>query len=345
MIKYLGSKRKLVEHIANAVDELQGVKTILDLFSGTSRVGYRLKQGGYSVHANDMAHYAECIAKCYIETDKAAYQSDVDLLVEEANKVAEATVNATFGWWTKNYCINSRYFHPMNGIKIEAVRNWIDKQKLSPELHNCMMVSLMEAADRVDSTVGIQMAYLKQWSKRSTMPLKLRSPILLPNGSGTYLASRTDALSLLESDYCTDHNIDLIYMDPPYNQHSYSGNYHLWSTLVLWDNPTVYGVALKREDVRVTKSNWNSKAKIVDEFNKSIESAKSKYVIVSYSNEGYLTPMDIATTLSNHGKINIKQFQHNRYVGSQIGIYNNLGAVVGTKGKKQNTEYLFILEK
>ena len=30
-----------------------------------------------------------------------------------------------------------------------------------------LIVSLMEAADRVDSTTGVQMAFLKQWAARS----------------------------------------------------------------------------------------------------------------------------------------------------------------------------------
>ena len=36
----------------------------------------------------------------------------------------------------------------------------------------------MEAADRVDSTCGIQMAYLKKWAGRSFNDLELRMPSL-----------------------------------------------------------------------------------------------------------------------------------------------------------------------
>lgn len=345
MIKYLGSKRKLVNQITETIKELDGVSTVLDLFSGTSRVGYDLKKNGYNVFANDMGYYAKTIADCYIVANSEKYQVDLDLLVDEANKVANASANNKPSWWTDNYSIKSRYFHPDNGVKIEAVREWIEALSLDHILRSCILVSLMEAADRVDSTVGIQMAYLKQWSKRSQMPLELRAPQLLPGSGGSYGASRIDALTLLHSDYVNDNEIDLIYMDPPYNQHSYSGNYHLWNTLVLWDNPQVYGVARKRVDVKSTKSNWNSKVKIIEEFSNSIEFADSKYIIVSYSNEGYMSPMDIATTLSKHGKITIKQYQHNRYIGSQIGIYNDAGVAVGEKGNKFNIEYLFILEK
>lgn len=54
---------------------------------------------------------------------------------------------------------------------------------------------------------------------------------------------------------------DLMYLDPPYNQHRYFANYHIWETLVRWDDPAAYGVARKRSDCReeATKSVFNRK--------------------------------------------------------------------------------------
>ena len=43
-------------------------------------------------------------------------------------------------------------------------------------------------------------------------------------------------------------SFDLAYVDPPYNQHRYFTNYHVWETLVAWDAPEAYGVARKRID-------------------------------------------------------------------------------------------------
>ena len=44
--------------------------------------------------------------------------------------------------------------------------------------------------------------------------------------------------------------VDLMYLDPPYNQHRYFTNYHVWETLVRWDEPEHYGIACKRVDAR-----------------------------------------------------------------------------------------------
>ena len=66
VIKYLGSKRVLLPLILGQVDALARVatadgrplRTVLDLFSGTARVGHALKARGYRVHANDHNTYA-----------------------------------------------------------------------------------------------------------------------------------------------------------------------------------------------------------------------------------------------------------------------------------------------
>src|SRR5204862_265345 len=76
--------------------------------------------------------------------------------------------------------------------------------------------------------------------------LKLRVPALLDGaGSASCLEAATAAAR---------READLAYLDPPYNQHSYLGNYHVWESLARWDKPEVYGVAMKRTDVRERRS-------------------------------------------------------------------------------------------
>src|SRR5690606_19637908 len=123
------------------------------------------------------------------------------------------------------------------------------------------------AADRVDSTAGLQMAYMKRWAPRALKPLELRMPELLPGGGK---ATRADAVEI-----APEIEADLVYLDPPYNQHSYLGNYHCWESLVLWDKPDTYGVANKRVDVRTRKSAFNSKPGIGPALEAVISSLKA----------------------------------------------------------------------
>ena len=68
MIKYLGSKRRLVPLLA-AVAEAVEARTALDLFTGTTRVAQALRSTGATVTAVDSARYAEVLARTYIAWD------------------------------------------------------------------------------------------------------------------------------------------------------------------------------------------------------------------------------------------------------------------------------------
>src|SRR5207244_12615667 len=75
MIKYIGSKRRLVPVLGELAGTV-GARTALDLFTGTTRVAQELKRRGLHVTAVDSARYAEMFARCYVETDAAQVDAD-----------------------------------------------------------------------------------------------------------------------------------------------------------------------------------------------------------------------------------------------------------------------------
>lgn len=334
MIKYLGSKRLLIEPILAAVGAHAGARTVLDLFSGTSRVGHALKGRGYRVVANDHNAYAATLARCYVQADREQWGEKAERLLEELGRVPPEA-----GWFTETYCVESRYFQPSNGAKIEAIRNAIAGMTLEPELEAIALTSLMEAADRVDSTTGVQMAYLKQWAKRAHNPLALRLPAILPQAeAGKGEALEKDAFEAAETE------ADVAYLDPPYNQHSYLSNYHVWESLVLWDQPEVYGVACKRVDCRTRKSPFNSKRKFHAALAELIAAVEAKVLIVSFNNEGYIDRAEMEQLLATRGRVTVLSHDYKRYVGAQIGIYNPKGEKVGAVSHLRNLEYLYVVE-
>lgn len=338
MIKYIGSKRTLVPAILEVVRGVEGARTVLDLFSGTSRVGHALKAAGYRVLANDHNAYAATLARCYVQADAEEVLGPATSLVAELN-----ALKGSPGWFTETYCVKSRYFQPKNGERIDAIREAIACRGLAPELESVVLVSLMEAADRVDSTTGLQMAYLKEWAPRAHNDLELRVPDVLPraaNGKG--LATCLDALEAAQT-----LEADVAYLDPPYNQHSYLGNYHIWESLVRWDKPDVYGVACKRVDVKERRSVFNSRPKSRDALRRLLEAVRAPVLIVSFSNEGYLARDEMEGMLSSlpggSAAVTTIENDYKRYVGAQIGIYNPQGRKVGTVSHLRNTEYLYVV--
>ena len=138
---------------------------------------------------------------------------------------------------------------------------------------------------------------------------------------------------------------DLVYLDPPYNQHSYLGNYHCWESLVLWDRPETYGIANKRIDVRTRKSAFNSKPGIAPALQAVIEGLKAPNLIVSFNDEGYLGRDQLVAMLSGRGEVQVIEIARPRYVGARIGIHNLKGEKVGAVGRLRNVEYLFVVSE
>ena len=340
MIKYLGSKRTLLPVILDTLRHVRDARSVLDLFSGTSRVGHALKGAGYQVFSNDHNAYAATLARCYVQADAEDVLEDARKLVAELNGLPGKP-----GFFTETYCVKSRFFQPKNGERIDAIREAIADKGLDPELEAVMLVSLMEAADRVDSTTGLQMAYLKSWAPRAYNDLELRVPEVLPRARhGKGRASQLDAFEAAETI-----EAEIAYIDPPYNQHSYLGNYHIWETLVRWDRPEVYGVACKRVDVRERKSVFNSRKQFASVMQKLLASVRARTLVVSFSNEGYLGRDEMESILKGlwGGEAHVATIENHfkRYVGAQIGIYNPKGEKVGKVSHLSNKEYVYVASR
>jgi adenine-specific DNA-methyltransferase len=227
-------------------------------------------------------------------------------------------------------------------------------------LYPLLLTSLIEAADRVDSTTGVQMAYVKQWAPRSARPLTLRVPELLP---GVGRAVLGDALELTP----TLGPFDLAYVDPPYNQHRYFTNYHVWETLVAWDAPEAYGVARKRIDSRdpSTRSAFNSKRTMPDALRRVVRDLDCRLLVLSYNDEAWLNADELEAVCREGGggdgrggrggrgraggaggtgerEVVTLSFDSARYVGAQIGIHNPAGDKVGQVSHLSNHELLVI---
>lgn len=334
MIKYLGSKRALVEvlgRIATAV----GAADAVDLFTGTTRVAQEFKRRGLEVTAVDIATYSKVLGDCYIATDaRGVDQTELAEILAELRSLPGVR-----GYVTDMFCEQSRYFQPKNGMRIDAIRDHLEAHYRDHPLFPVLLTSLILAADRVDSTTGVQMAYLKQWAPRAFNDLELRRPELIA-GPGHVI--RGDAAQVVHRLPRTD----LMYLDPPYNQHRYFTNYHIWETLVRWDAPEAYGVARKRIDSRddATKSVFNRKREMSDAFRALLGAANAGTVVVSYNDESWITADQMLEALheAGHEDVRMLAFDAKRYVGAQIGIHNPSGVKVGEVSHLRNTEYLFI---
>lgn len=334
MIKYLGSKRTLVPVLGDIADAVDA-RTAVDLFTGTTRVAQELKRRGLHVTGVDTATYSEVLGRCYLETD--ATTVDQDELADALERLDR--LPARRGYFTETFCEQARFLHPRNGARVDAIRDAIEAEYAGTPLHPLLLTSLLLAADRVDSTTGLQMAYLKQWAPRALRDLRLKPPALLP-GPGAMV--RGDAASVVE----VLDPVDLVYLDPPYNQHHYFSNYHVWETLVRWDAPDHYGVACKRVDARAEehRSLFNRRSTMPTALADLFARTRADVLVVSYNDESWVTPEEIERALRDAGRAEVRllAFDRKRYVGAQIGIHSPGGVKVGTVSRLRNVEYVFV---
>lgn len=334
MIKYLGSKRLLVP-VLGEVAAAVGARTAVDLFTGTTRVAQELKRRGLHVTANDTATYSAVLSDCFVATDAG----QVDLAELDDALARLQALPGRRGYVTETFCEQARYFRPANGARIDAIRDAIEADHRDSWLYPVLLTSLLLAADRVDSTTGVQMAYLKQWAPRASRPLQLSRPDLLPGPGRTVLGDALETVATLPP-------VDLMYLDPPYNQHRYATNYHVWETLVRWDAPEHYGIACKRSDSRdpSRKSVFNVRREMPHALRSLIRRARAEVVVVSCNDETWVGPDDVAGWLAEagHEEVTRMAFDTKRYVGAQIGVHNGAGQRVGTPGRLRNVEYVVV---
>ena len=102
-------------------------------------------------------------------------------------------------------------------------------------------------------------------------------------------------------------------------------------------------MARKRVDCRTHKSAFNSKRAIQEAFRAVVCATRSRYLVVSFNDEGYLSRDEVESVLRERGTLATFAIAQDRYVGARIGIHNRKGQRVGSVGRLRNVEYLFVV--
>jgi Adenine-specific DNA methylase len=349
-IKYAGSKLRLLPYIFETIVPLEGIETILDGFSGSTRVSQAFAKSGYSTTANDISAWSEVFANCYLIANKPIefYQQLIDHL---------NNTKGYNGWFTENYGGNlddtKKPFQIKNTQKLDGIRDEIDRLNLNWEDKCVMLTSLIYALDKVDNTLGHYAAYLSDWSLRSHKDLILKVPQrFLSTGKNRVI--RDDVFNTI-----ANNRFDLVYLDPPYGSNNekmppsrvrYAAYYHLWTTIIQNDKPTLFGKANRRVDSKDDKcgsvfeefrKNENGDFMALEALKKLIIETNSRYILLSYSSGGRATKQQLMDIIASSGKLlEIKLIDHRRNVMSNM---RSTKEWINSDGS--HNEYLFLMKK
>lgn len=349
---------KLLPHILELAGELDGT-TVLDAFSGSTRVAQAFAQNGFTVTANDVSEWSRVFAQCYLQATKKL--SHYEELIEHLN-----SVQPIHGWFSENYGgeVTSASSVQKDGLKrpwqihntrkLDGIREEIDRLELDEIDKSVALASLILALDRVDSTLGHFVSYLQEWSPRSYNDLELRMPRLLFS-ENRHSVTRSDVFK------CTSNwSGDIAYLDPPYGSNNekmppsrvrYASYYHLWTTVVLNDQPELVGKAMRRADVAdaIAGSVFEEFRKdesgsfiAIKAIEKLIKQTQARWIILSYSSGGRATAKDLHEILNASGSIKkVVEVDYRR---------NVMAAMKWTDEwlrdtDEPNREFLFLVEK
>lgn len=349
-IKYAGSKLKLLPYIFEMVDELKDIETVLDGFSGSTRVSQAFAKLGYSTTSNDISAWSEVFATCYLSSNNSNIYYDE--LINYLNNL-----QGIDGWFTENYGGHideiKKPFQIKNTRKLDAIRDEIELLNLSWEDKCVLLTSLIYALDKVDNTLGHYVAYLTDWSSRSFNELKLKLPSRFKM-IGQNKVIRDDIFNIV-----TTNQYDLVYFDPPYGSNNekmppsrvrYAAYYHLWTTIIQHDKPQLFGKANRREDSRDAqissvfeefRKNKAGNFLAMEALRKLISETNTHYLLLSYSSGGRATKQQLLDIISEFGNlIDIKSIDYKKNVMS-----NMRSTQKWIHDDDKHNEYLFLMEK
>jgi adenine-specific DNA-methyltransferase len=216
------------------------------------------------------------------------------------------------------------------------------------------LTSLILAMDEVDSTIGHYASYLSEWSPRSYDEMKLRIPNLIPKTQDHEIHQMDvfDVVSTIDA--------DLAYYDPPYGSNNdkmppsrvrYAAYYHLWTSICLFDNPTLFGKAKRRADTSDAVSasvfeefrkNYDGRFIVVEAIERLLRQTKTRHIILSYSSGGRATAEELSAVIRSAGKlIDVIEVVYKRNVMHGMRWTNEWVR----DAEERNREFLFLIER
>ncbi|MDR1883614.1 MAG: DNA adenine methylase [Prevotella sp.] len=303
--RYIGSKSKLTEWIMNLIDmETENVNTFVDIFAGTASVSNQAIPKYNQVIINDILYSNNIIYKGFFKAGEWN-EEKLNNIITNYNTLDPDTLEENY--FSQNF--GGKFYEHNIAKSIGYIRQKIEdmKSELTEKEYNILLATLIYNIDKLANTVGHFDAYIKRPIK--SQPLRLR--LINAQDFDNVEIYRKDA-NLLARELKSD----LVYIDPPYNSRQYCRFYHLYETLVKWNKPKLFGVALK--PVPENMSTYCT-VKARDSFEDLVYNLKTKFLVVSYNNtyhsksnssENKIRLEEIESILKKCGKTKVFECSH-----------------------------------
>jgi adenine-specific DNA-methyltransferase len=353
LITYIGNKRALLDFIGNGIKIVQNKLNrnklkMFDVFSGSGIVARYFKQFSDLLIVNDLEKYSAVINQCYLSNED---EINISLLREYYDELNLKLVNGlTRGIISELYAPNDdksikpderAFYTSRNAMYIDTVRQLIEK--LPENERKYFLAPLLSEASIHANTSGVFKGFYKNKEtrvgefgglnkdalSRITGDIKLSFPVFSNFNCETVICNN-DSNKIINS----LPEVDIAYLDPPYNQHPYGSNYFMLNLILDYKYPE------RTSKISGIPDNWNRSLynrgnQALHALTYLVENIKSKFIIISFNSQGFIKIDQMKNMLKRFGKIEVLETKYNVFRGSR-----NL------KSREIHVnEYLYLLEK
>ena len=327
-LNYIGSKHSLLPFIESTIRNEMDTndfsnKKFADIFSGTSSVGFLFHTIGCStIYSNDIEYYSYVIARASICSN---YTENI---VKKLMNIIILESEPFDGCVSKNYSESGdqkrMFFSVENANRIDGMRMKLEEIKptITENEYYFLLASIIVSADKCANVPAIYGSFLKEYKKTAVNPIKLE-----PIHTKTGIIKNNRAFQLDCVEFADKMGaVDFVYLDPPYNERQYSKNYHVLNYIARYDESLeIYGKTGLIKDVAL--SDWCSKKTASIILDKLLEKLhkKTKYVFMSYNNEGIITHDAIKEIFDKYFDTKIVSHETKRFKNFK---YNDTGTTI-----------------
>ena len=309
MITYIGNKRKLVPWIVEVIEETIGSHSlrIFDGFAGSGVVSRALMPFCSELHTNDMEYYSYVLLRCFLETPSLEQIVRIDKCFEEMDILCQnMDKNDVTGFISRLYspkntdnpAADERVFYTReNALIIDTLLKYISG--VDTDLKNYLLGPLLIKASINVNTAGVFRGFYKKDGighfggtgenalERILAPIQPVKPIWSKSACKSFCYN-SDINNLILT--FENNTFDLIYLDPPYNEHPYGSNYFMLNLIARGQEPTEYSKVSGIPKLW-NKSAFNGRGSAYDTMLDLLRNClkKAKYTLISYNNEGLIT--------------------------------------------------------
>jgi adenine-specific DNA-methyltransferase len=343
MYTYLGNKRKLIDGIERVVVDVKqrlgkDKLCMMDGFTGSTVVARMFAKHAHELHTNDTELYSYIAANCFLRKPTPEQQERIEGHLKRMNEL-EPTVEGVIASAyspkeTSNIQPTDRcFFTHENGMRLDTWRRYIEDHVEEDIRHWCLCPVLVEMSTHAN-TLGHFKAFMPDFEacgKRVQDPFPIRTPVWCPYDC-TVVTHNESTNTLVEK--FAENTFDLVYFDPPYNEHEYTAFYFLLNVLVENKAPENVNARTGLPKIRF-KSAYNKLATAVEAMTQLVHDTMkiTEYMLVSYNDEGII-PIDTWLSILEPYDVERIDTEYQRYAAN------------GSKtGKKEVVEILWLVKR